>query len=96
MLKGARGPYVHHRCRVPVADPRNHSQYIVSVRPEQEEKFIKSSENSEFAPAFGGWGGGGHWVGWGSCVSLYKPCKLRVPMSRLGIGQVATLASAPC
>lgn len=57
MLKEARGPYVRHRCRVPVADPGNHSQYLVSVRPKREEKFIKSSENSECAPAF--WGGGG-------------------------------------
>lgn len=59
MLKEARGPYVHHQCQVPVADPWNHSQYIISVRPKQEEKFIKSSENSEFAPAFWGGGGGG-------------------------------------
>ncbi|KAK1341575.1 hypothetical protein QTO34_017990 [Cnephaeus nilssonii] len=50
VLKEARGPYVRHRCRVPVADPGNHSQYLVSVRPKREEKFIKSSENIQMAP----------------------------------------------
>ncbi|XP_036311655.1 cytokine receptor common subunit beta [Pipistrellus kuhlii] len=50
VLKEARGPYVCHRCQVPVADPRNHSQYLVSVRPKREEKFIKSSENIQMAP----------------------------------------------
>ncbi|XP_036155829.1 cytokine receptor common subunit beta [Myotis myotis] len=50
VLKRAIGHYVHHRCRVPVADPWNHSQYIVSVRPKHEEKFIKSSENIQMVP----------------------------------------------
>ncbi|XP_014636405.1 PREDICTED: cytokine receptor common subunit beta [Ceratotherium simum simum] len=44
------GPYILHRCRIPVPDPSNHSQYIVSVRPREEEKFIKSSENIQMAP----------------------------------------------
>ena len=44
-------PYILHRCQIPVPDPRTHSQYLVSVRPKEEEKFIKSSENSEFAPS---------------------------------------------
>lgn len=44
-------PYVRHCCQIPVPDPRNHSQYIVSVRPKAEEKLIKSSDNSEFAPS---------------------------------------------
>lgn len=44
------GLYVRHRCQIPVPDPGNHSQYTVSVRPKEEEKFIKSSDNSEFAP----------------------------------------------
>ncbi|EPY88389.1 hypothetical protein CB1_000175045 [Camelus ferus] len=39
-------PYVQHRCRIPVPDPRSHSQYVVSVRPKEEEKLIKSSDNS--------------------------------------------------
>lgn len=44
-------PYVRQCCQIPVPDPRNHSQYIVSVRPKAEEKLIKSSDNSEFAPS---------------------------------------------
>ena len=44
-------PYIQHRCQIPVPDPRNYSQYIVSVRPKMEEKLIKSSDNSEFAPS---------------------------------------------
>lgn len=51
MLKEARGHYILHRCQVPVADPGNHSQYLISVRPKVEEKYIQSSENSEFAPS---------------------------------------------
>lgn len=47
----ASGPYVQHRCRIPVQDPWDHSQYVVSVRPKEEERLIKSSENSEFAPS---------------------------------------------
>lgn len=50
VLKEASGPYVRHRCQVPVADPWNHSQYIVSVRPKEEEKFIKSSDHIQMAP----------------------------------------------
>lgn len=46
--------FVLHRCQIPVPNPGNHSQYTISVRPKEEEKFIKSSENSEFVPpAFG-------------------------------------------
>ncbi|XP_032348043.1 cytokine receptor common subunit beta [Camelus ferus] len=43
-------PYVRHRCRIPVPDPRSHSQYVVSVRPKEEEKLIKSSDNIQMAP----------------------------------------------
>ncbi|KAB0400338.1 hypothetical protein E2I00_010434, partial [Balaenoptera physalus] len=43
-------PYVRHCCQIPVPDPRNHSQYIVSVRPKEEEKLIKSSDNIQMAP----------------------------------------------
>ncbi|XP_032348046.1 cytokine receptor common subunit beta isoform X2 [Camelus ferus] len=43
-------PYVQHRCRIPVPDPRSHSQYVVSVRPKEEEKLIKSSDNIQLAP----------------------------------------------
>ncbi|XP_057599565.1 cytokine receptor common subunit beta-like isoform X2 [Hippopotamus amphibius kiboko] len=43
-------PYIRHRCQIPVPDPRNYSQYIVSVRPKEEEKLIKSSENIQMAP----------------------------------------------
>lgn len=46
----ARGPYIQHRCQIPVHDPWNHSQYIVSVRPKVEEKLIKSSDNIQMAP----------------------------------------------
>ncbi|XP_059881576.1 cytokine receptor common subunit beta isoform X1 [Delphinus delphis] len=42
-------PYVRHCCQIPVPDPRNHSQYIVSVRPKAEEKLIKSSDNIQMA-----------------------------------------------
>ncbi|KAB0400350.1 hypothetical protein E2I00_010446, partial [Balaenoptera physalus] len=42
-------PYVRHCCQIPVPDPRNHSQYIVSVRPKEEEKLIKSSDNIQMA-----------------------------------------------
>ncbi|KAF6118173.1 colony stimulating factor 2 receptor subunit beta [Phyllostomus discolor] len=50
VLKEPRGRYMLHRCQVPVADPRNHSQYLISVRPKVEEKYIKSSENIQMAP----------------------------------------------
>ncbi|XP_054430490.1 cytokine receptor common subunit beta [Pteronotus mesoamericanus] len=50
VLKEACGHYIRHRCQVPVADPGNHSQYIVSVQPKVEEKYIKSSENIQMAP----------------------------------------------
>ncbi|XP_070363033.1 cytokine receptor common subunit beta-like isoform X1 [Equus asinus] len=43
-------PYILHRCQIPVPDPRTHSQYLVSVRPKEEEKFIKSSENIQMVP----------------------------------------------
>ncbi|XP_045635857.1 cytokine receptor common subunit beta [Ursus americanus] len=43
------GLYVRHRCQIPVPDPGNHSQYTVSVRPKEEEKFIKSSDNIQMA-----------------------------------------------
>eukprot|EP00069_Balaena_mysticetus_P008750 bmy_01164T0 len=42
--------YVRHCCQIPVPDARNHSQYIVSVRPKEEEKLIKSSDNIQMAP----------------------------------------------
>ncbi|XP_022452329.1 cytokine receptor common subunit beta [Delphinapterus leucas] len=42
-------PYVRQCCQIPVPDPRNHSQYIVSVRPKAEEKLIKSSDNIQMA-----------------------------------------------
>ncbi|KAM7115616.1 cytokine receptor common subunit beta isoform 1-T5 [Molossus nigricans] len=45
-----RGRNLRHRCQVPVADPQNHSQYLVSVRPKKKEKFIRSSENIQMAP----------------------------------------------
>ncbi|XP_069855540.1 cytokine receptor common subunit beta [Dipodomys merriami] len=37
--------YTRHRCGIPVADPRAHGQYIVSVRPRTEEKNIQSSDH---------------------------------------------------
>ncbi|XP_077024834.1 cytokine receptor common subunit beta isoform X2 [Tamandua tetradactyla] len=43
------GPYTRHRCQIPVADPGAHGQYMVSVEPKTEEKFIKSSENIQMA-----------------------------------------------
>ncbi|XP_001916724.2 cytokine receptor common subunit beta isoform X1 [Equus caballus] len=43
-------PYILHRCQILVPDPRTHSQYLVSVRPKEEEKFIKSSENIQMPP----------------------------------------------
>lgn len=43
------GLYVRHRCRIAVPDPGSHSQYTVSVRPKEEEKFIKSSDNIQMA-----------------------------------------------
>ncbi|KAM5333673.1 cytokine receptor common subunit beta [Glossophaga mutica] len=46
----AGGHHIRHRCQVPVADPQNHSEYLVSVRPKVEEKCIKSSENIQMAP----------------------------------------------
>lgn len=51
LMEKASGPYVRQRCQIPVHDPWNHSLYIISVRPKEEEKFIKSSDNSEFAPS---------------------------------------------
>lgn len=51
LTEEASDTYIQHRCQIPVRDPWNHSQYVVSVRPKEEEKFIKSSDNSEFAPA---------------------------------------------
>ncbi|XP_066115336.1 cytokine receptor common subunit beta [Saccopteryx bilineata] len=45
----ASGPHIRHRCQVPVVDPRNHSRYIISVRPKKEEKLIKNSENIQMA-----------------------------------------------
>ncbi|KAK2488792.1 hypothetical protein MC885_015115 [Smutsia gigantea] len=47
----SRSSYIQHRCQIPVPDPTNHSQYTISVRPKKEEKFIKSSENSECIPS---------------------------------------------
>lgn len=73
MLKEASGsPYIRHRCQIPVPDPRNHSQYTISVRPKKEEKFIKSSENSEFAPSL---------LRQGSCDSTASLCNL----NKLGV-----------
>lgn len=43
-------PYIRHRCQIPVPDPKNHSQYIISVRPKEKEKLIKSSDNIQMAP----------------------------------------------
>ncbi|KAF6339152.1 colony stimulating factor 2 receptor subunit beta [Rhinolophus ferrumequinum] len=50
LMEKASGPYVRHRCQIPVHDPWNHSLYIVSVRSKEEEKFIKSSDNIQLAP----------------------------------------------
>lgn len=44
------GLLVQHQCQIPVPDPRNHSQYTVSVRPKEEEKFIKSSDHIQMGP----------------------------------------------
>ncbi|XP_047722927.1 cytokine receptor common subunit beta isoform X1 [Prionailurus viverrinus] len=44
------GLLVQHRCQIPVPDPRNHSQYAISVRVKEEEKFIKSSDHIQMAP----------------------------------------------
>lgn len=41
------GLYVRHQCQIAVPNPRKDSQYTISIRPKEEEKFIKSSENSE-------------------------------------------------
>ncbi|XP_029809436.1 cytokine receptor common subunit beta [Suricata suricatta] len=41
---------VQHRCQIPVPDPRNHSRYTISVRPKEEEKFIKSSDHIQMPP----------------------------------------------
>lgn len=46
LMEKASGPYVRHRCQIPVHDPWNHSLYTISVRPKEEEKFIKSSDNT--------------------------------------------------
>lgn len=51
MQKETGSPYIRHQCQIPVPDPRNYSQYIVSVRPKMDERLIKSSDNSEFAPS---------------------------------------------
>ncbi|KAI5765037.1 CSF2RB [Gulo gulo luscus] len=40
---------VRHRCQIAVQDPRKDSQYTISIRPKEEEKFIKSSENIQMA-----------------------------------------------
>lgn len=58
LTEEAGGPHIRHWCQIPVPDPRNHSQYSVSVRPAEEEKLIKSSDNSEFAPSLRGRGEG--------------------------------------
>ncbi|KAM5250749.1 cytokine receptor common subunit beta [Hipposideros larvatus] len=50
LTEEASDTYIQHRCQIPVRDPWNHSQYIVSVRPKEEEKFIKSSDNIQMAP----------------------------------------------
>nr|XP_019575606.1 PREDICTED: cytokine receptor common subunit beta-like [Rhinolophus sinicus] len=50
LMEKARGPYVRQRCHIPVPDPWNHSLYTISVRPKEEEKLIKSSDNIQLAP----------------------------------------------
>ncbi|XP_039733706.1 cytokine receptor common subunit beta isoform X2 [Pteropus medius] len=50
VLREACGSYIRHRCQIPVPDPGSHSQYIVSVRPKEEEKLIESSNNIQMAP----------------------------------------------
>ncbi|XP_016017274.2 cytokine receptor common subunit beta isoform X3 [Rousettus aegyptiacus] len=50
VLREASDGYIQHWCQIPVPDPGSHSQYIVSVRPKEEEKFIKSSNNIQMAP----------------------------------------------
>ncbi|XP_004676518.1 PREDICTED: cytokine receptor common subunit beta [Condylura cristata] len=42
--------YTLHRCKVPVPDPHNCSHYTVSVRPRDEGKLIKSSDNIQLEP----------------------------------------------
>lgn len=52
------GLYTRLRCQIPVPDPGARGLYVVSVRPRREGRFIKSSDNSELAPARGvpaGW-----------------------------------------
>ena len=39
--------YTRHSCQIWVSSPGPHSQYTVTVRPRNEEKFIKSSDHSE-------------------------------------------------
>ena len=67
------GLLVQHRCQIPVPDPRNHSQYAISVRVKEEEKFIKSSDHSEFAPSLA------RRPPCHSPVSSRNPRKLRTP-----------------
>ncbi|XP_032202284.1 cytokine receptor common subunit beta isoform X1 [Mustela erminea] len=43
------GLYVRHQCQIAVPNPRKDSQYTISIRPKEEEKFIKSSENIQMA-----------------------------------------------
>lgn len=50
LMEKASGPYVRQRCHIPVPDPWNHSLYTISVRPKEEEKLIKSSDNIQLAP----------------------------------------------
>lgn len=64
MLREASDGYIQHWCQIPVPDPGSHSQYIVSVRPKEEEKFIKSSNNSEFGPQPSVAGAGGQGFVW--------------------------------
>lgn len=39
--------YTRHSCQIRVSNPRPHSQYTVTVRPRNGEKFIRSANHSE-------------------------------------------------
>ncbi|XP_004700772.1 cytokine receptor common subunit beta [Echinops telfairi] len=43
-------PYTRHWCQIPVPEPSTHGQYMVSVQPKKEEKFIKSSKHIQINP----------------------------------------------
>lgn len=90
LMEEAGGPHIRHWCQIPVPDPRNHSQYSVSVRAKEEETLIKSSDNSEFAPSLrrGAPGDSG--------ASLGHPCTRRGSVGPGPHMRTDTRKVAPC